>query len=84
MNFGEEAAQKTGNPAAWQIVIISASLVSEIAAITKEKLKMSTAAARGLAACDELARLMPEHGILSMRSNLEKRIKKSSKRFFGF
>ena len=84
MNCGEEAAQKTGNPAAWQIVIISASLVSEIAAITKEKLKMSTAAARGLAACDELARLMPEHGILSMRSNLEKRIKKSSKRFFGF
>ena len=82
MDLGEEAARKSGNPAAWQLVIISASLVSEVAEAMKEKQKMGTVAARGLAACDELARLTPDNDFLSMRGNLERREKKSKRRFF--
>lgn len=82
MDLGEEAARKSGNPAAWQIVVVSASLVSEVAEALKEKPKMGAAAARGLAACDELARLIPDSGILVMRGKLERREKKSRRRLF--
>lgn len=82
MDLGEEAARKSGNPAAWQIVIVTASLVSEVAEVLKEKQKMGAVAARGLAACKELARLTPDNDILTMRGNLERREKKSKRRFF--
>lgn len=35
-----------------------------------------------LASCEELARLAPDNDILSMRANLERREKKSKRRFF--
>ena len=82
MDFSEKVAQATGNPAAWQIAAVSAALVSEIAERARNKPKMGAAAARGLAACDELERLTPDNGILSLRGNLIKREKKSKRRFF--
>lgn len=82
MDFSEKVAQATGNPAAWQIAIVSAALVSEIAERAKNKPKMGAAAAKGLAACDEMEKLMPDNGILSLRANLIKREKKSKRRFF--
>lgn len=82
MDFSEKVAQATGDPAAWQIAAVSAALVSEIAERARNKPKMGAAAARGLAACDELERLTPGNGILSLRGNLIKREKKSKRRFF--
>lgn len=79
---GERAARIGGNPAAWELVVLSAALAAETADRTGERQKAGKFAGQGLAACEELAKLAPDSGMLDLRRKLEKWKKKAGRRFF--
>ena len=81
-DLAEKAAQKSGNPAAWEIVILSSALVSEISLLLKNKKQAGIYAEKGLLACDCLAQILPSSPRLEMRRALTAYKKKASRRFF--
>ncbi|MDE7318477.1 MAG: hypothetical protein K2N46_01945 [Lachnospiraceae bacterium] len=81
-DFAEEAACKTGNPAAWEIVILSSALVAEICLLLKNKKQAGVYAEKGLLACDRLTQIMPSNPRLEMRRTLTTYKKKAARRFF--
>lgn len=82
MEFGERAAKVNGNPAAWELVVLSAALAADG---MRDRQKAGKFAGQGLAACEELAKLSPDSGMLDMRRNLEKWKKKADRTgFFRF
>lgn len=82
MEFGERAAKVNGNPAAWELVVLSAALAAETADGMRDRQKAGKFAGQGLAACEELAKLSPDSGMLDMRRNLEKWKKKADRTGF--
>lgn len=75
-------ANSSGNTNAWGLAVASCCLTAEIALALKNKPKAAQYAQLGLSACDTLARSVPDHPHLSLRSTLEKFRKKASRRFF--
>lgn len=80
--FGERAAKGNQNIAAWELVVLSASLAAEAADRSRERQKAGNFARQGLAACEELARLLPDSHMLALQANLAKWEKKANRRFF--
>lgn len=75
-------AQETGNPNAWVIALVSCSIVSEVSLNMRNKPKAAKYADIGLAACDALERINPQHPHLALKGNLVKFRKKASRKFF--
>lgn len=81
-DLAEESARKTGNPAAWEIVILSSALVAEICLLLKNKKQAGIYADKGILACDCLAQSLTSNPRLEMRRSLTAYKKRASRRFF--
>lgn len=81
-DLAEDAARKTGNPAAWEIVIFSSALVAEASLLLKNKKQAGIYAQKGILACDCLTQILPSSPKLEMRRTLASFKKKASRRFF--
>ena len=80
--FGERAAKTNGNPAAWELVALSAALAAETSIQMRQRQKAGDFARQGLAACEELAKISPDSQMLGLRAKLQKWEKKAGRRFF--
>lgn len=82
VDFADATATQIGNPAGWQIEIVCCGLLAELYLNQKAKEKAKAYAQRGLEACENLNRVLPQSPQLEMRAMLEKYYKKASRRFF--